>query len=46
MQCNVWCGTQVQAALMEISQSPWKLVKYVFNKKVMSALKVSLGGMC
>lgn len=31
---------QVQAALQEVSQSPWKIVKYLFNKDVMSAIKV------
>lgn len=31
---------QVQNALMEVSRSPWKIIKYVFNPKVMSALKV------
>jgi hypothetical protein len=31
---------QVQAALMDVSQSPWKVMKYMFNRKVMSALKV------
>lgn len=30
---------EVQAALMDISKSPWKIIKYTFNKKVMSALK-------
>jgi hypothetical protein len=25
---------------MDVSQSPWKIMKYMFNKKVMSALKV------
>lgn len=30
---------------MEISQSPWKVMKYMFNKKVMSALKVRDGRM-
>lgn len=32
--------TQVQAALTDVASSPWKLVKYLFNRKVMSALKV------
>jgi hypothetical protein len=36
----VWWGVQVQNALMEVSRSPWKIVKYMFNSKVMSALKV------
>lgn len=35
---HVWA--QVQAALMDVSKSPWKIIKYTFNKKVMSALKV------
>lgn len=26
---------------MDVSQSPWKIMKYMFNRKVMSALKVS-----
>lgn len=30
---------EVQNALMEVSRSPWKIVKYMFNSKVMSALK-------
>jgi hypothetical protein len=34
------CTLQVQAALTEVSQSPWKIVKYLFNKDVMAALKV------
>jgi len=34
------CTVQVQAALAEVSQSPWKIVKYLFNKDVMAALKV------
>lgn len=42
--CRV-SAVQVQKALMEISQSPWKLMKYMFNKKVMSALKVRGGRM-
>lgn len=25
---------------MEVSQKPWKIVKYMFNTKVMSVLKV------
>jgi hypothetical protein len=31
---------QVQAALMEVSRSPWKVVKHLFNAEVMGALKV------
>jgi hypothetical protein len=34
---------QVQAALKDIATSPWKVVKYLFNSKVMSALKVGWG---
>lgn len=30
---------KVQAALMEVSQSPWKMVKYIFDKDVQDALK-------
>eukprot|EP00775_Hariotina_reticulata_P005093 gene5093-5334_t len=30
---------EVQAALMEVSQSPWKIVKYLFNKDVMATMK-------
>jgi hypothetical protein len=40
------CGLQVQQALQEVSQQPWKVVKYLFNKDVMEAMKVccELGG--
>jgi hypothetical protein len=30
---------EVHAALVEVSQKPWKLVKYLFNSKVMAAVK-------
>jgi hypothetical protein len=31
---------RVQAALAEISQSPWKTLKYVFDRDVMDVFKV------
>jgi hypothetical protein len=34
------CVLQVQQALQEVSQQPWKIVKYLFNRDVMGAIKV------
>jgi hypothetical protein len=34
---------EVQAALSEVAASPWKVVKHLFNPKVMGALKVGAG---
>jgi hypothetical protein len=38
--CCVVAVAQVQQALQEVSQQPWKIVKYLFNKDVMGAIKV------
>ena len=40
--CSLCLYMQVQAALADIATSPWKVVKYMLNSKVMSALKVRL----
>lgn len=35
---------EVQQALTEVAARPWKIVKYLFNSKVMGALKVGAVG--
>jgi len=39
-------GAAGASCIDEVSQSPWKIVKYLLNKEVMGAFKVSSGCQC